>query len=75
MRKNQLKIAPIVAAVLVLALLLTYFLMSGTMNSVNDVTEQEALALLTENAVRAIMTLFLWIYRCLLWTAMKRRAA
>ena len=52
MRKNQLKIAPIVAAVLVLALLLTYFLMSGTMNSVNDVTEQEALALLTENAVQ-----------------------
>ncbi|MGN0598553.1 MAG: response regulator [Oscillospiraceae bacterium] len=52
MRKNQLKIAPIVAVVLILALLLTYFLMSNTMNSVNDVTEREALALLTENAVQ-----------------------
>ncbi len=52
MSKNQFKIAPIVAAVLILALLLTYFLMSNTMNSVNDVTEQEALALLTENAVQ-----------------------
>lgn len=52
MRKNQLKIAPIVAVVLILALLLTYFLMSDTMNSVNDVTEREALALLTENAVQ-----------------------
>ncbi|MGN1303670.1 MAG: sensor histidine kinase, partial [Oscillospiraceae bacterium] len=52
MRKNQLKIAPIVAVVLILALLLTYFLMSNTTNSVNDVTEREALALLTENAVQ-----------------------
>ncbi|MBP1559942.1 MAG: response regulator [Oscillospiraceae bacterium] len=50
--KNQLKIAPIVAVVLILALLLTYVLMSNTMSSVNDVTEQEALALLTENAVQ-----------------------
>lgn len=50
--KNQLKIAPIVAVVLLLALLLTYFLMSNTMNSVNNVTEKEALALLTENAVQ-----------------------
>ena len=50
--KNQLKIAPVFAVVLVLALLLTYFLMSDTMNSVNDISEQEALALLTENAVQ-----------------------
>ena len=52
MRRNQLKIAPTVAVVLILSLLLTYFLMSGTMNSINDVSEQEALALLTENAVQ-----------------------
>ena len=52
MIKNRLKIAPVFAAVLMLALCLTYFLMSDTMNSVNDVTEQEALALLTENAVQ-----------------------
>lgn len=52
MRKNQLKIAPVAAAVLILVLLLTYVLMSNTMRSVNDVTEQEALALLTENAVQ-----------------------
>ena len=52
MIKNRLKIAPVFAAVLILALCLTYFLMSDTMNSVNDVTEQEALALLTENAVQ-----------------------
>ena len=52
MRKIQLKIAPTVAAVLILSLLLTYFLMSGTMNSINDVSEQEALALLTENAMQ-----------------------
>ena len=44
--------APTVAVVLILSLLLTYFLMSGTMNSINDVSEQEALALLTENAVQ-----------------------
>ena len=52
MRRNQLKIAPTVAGVLILSLLLTYFLMSGTMNSINDVSEQEVLALLTENAVQ-----------------------
>ena len=49
--KNQFEMAPTVAVVLILSLLLTYFLMSGTMNSINDVSEQEALALLTENAV------------------------
>ena len=52
MRRNQLKIAPTVAGILILSLLLTYFLMSGTMNSINAVSEQEALALLTENAVQ-----------------------
>ncbi|MGN0585582.1 MAG: hypothetical protein ACI4JD_09030, partial [Ruminococcus sp.] len=52
MRKNKFKIAPVVGAVLIFALLLTYFLMSVTMNSVNDASEQEALALLTENAVQ-----------------------
>ena len=52
MRRNQLKMAPTVAGILILSLLLTYFLMSGTMNSINDVSEQEALALLTENAVQ-----------------------
>ena len=50
--KNQFEMAPTVAVVLILSLLLTYFLMSGTMNSINDVSEQEALALLTENAVQ-----------------------
>ncbi|MGN0618006.1 MAG: ATP-binding protein, partial [Ruminiclostridium sp.] len=50
--KNQLKIAPVVAVVLILALMLTYVLMKDTMTSVNNVTEQEALALLTENAVQ-----------------------
>ncbi len=50
--KNQLKIAPVVAVVLILALLLTYVFMTDTMTSVNNVTEQEALALLTENAVQ-----------------------
>ena len=52
MKKKQLKIAPIVAGVLILSLLLTYFLMSGTTKSINDASEQEALALLTENAVQ-----------------------
>ena len=52
MRRNQFKIAPTVAGILILSLLLTYFLMSGTMNSINEVSEQEALALLTENAVQ-----------------------
>ena len=52
MRKHQFKIAPTVAGVLILSLLLTYFLMTGTMNSINDASEQEALALLTENAVQ-----------------------
>ncbi len=50
--KKQIKLAPIVAIILVLASVLTYFLMSSTMDSVNDVSEQEALALLTENAVQ-----------------------
>ena len=52
MRKKQIKLAPVVAVIFVLALALTYFLMSDAMKSVNDVTEQEALALLTENAVQ-----------------------
>lgn len=52
MNKNKSKIAPIVAGVLVLSLLLTYFLMSNTMKTVNDVSEKEALGLLTENAVQ-----------------------
>ena len=52
MRRNQFKIAPTVAGILILSLLLTYFLMAGTMNSINEVSEQEALALLTENAVQ-----------------------
>ncbi len=52
MRKNQFKIVPVVAVVFITSLLLTYFLMSGTMNSINDASEQEALALLTENAVQ-----------------------
>ena len=52
MKKNQIKIVSTVAGVLILSLLLTYFLMSGTMNSINDAGEQEALALLTENAVQ-----------------------
>ena len=52
MRKYQFKIAPIVVVVLLMSLLLTYFLMSDTMNSINDVSEQEALALLTENAMQ-----------------------
>ncbi|MGN0596897.1 MAG: response regulator, partial [Ruminiclostridium sp.] len=42
----------IVVAVFLMSSLLTYFLMSSTMNSVNNVTEQEALSLLTENAVQ-----------------------
>ena len=52
MKKKQLKIAPIVAGVLILSLLMTYFLMSGTTKNINDASEQEALALLTENAVQ-----------------------
>ena len=52
MKKRQFKIAPTVAGVLILSLLLTYFLMTGTMNSINDASEQEALALLIENAVQ-----------------------
>ena len=52
MKKRQFKIAPTVAGVLILSLLLTYFLMSGTMRSINDAGEREALALLTENAVQ-----------------------
>ncbi|MDY2629651.1 MAG: response regulator [Lachnospiraceae bacterium] len=52
MRKNRFKIVPVVTVVFITALLLTYSLMSGTMNSINDVSEQEALALLTENAVQ-----------------------
>lgn len=52
MRKSQFKIAPTVAVVLILSLLLTYFLMSRTISSINEVSEQEALALLTENAVQ-----------------------
>ena len=52
MKKKQFKIAPAVAGVLILSLLLTYFLMSGTTKSINDASEQEALALLAENAVQ-----------------------
>ena len=52
MMKKQFKTAPTVAGVLILSLLLTYFLMSGTMRSINDAGEREALALLTENAVQ-----------------------
>ena len=52
MSRKHNKIAPVVAAILILSLLLTYFLMSGTMSSVNDISEQEALALLTENAMQ-----------------------
>ena len=50
--KKHFRIAPTVAGVLILSLLLTYFLMSGTMRSINDAGEREALALLTENAVQ-----------------------
>ena len=50
--KKRFQIAPMVAGVLILSLLLTYILMSGTMRSINDVGEREALALLTENAVQ-----------------------
>ncbi|MGN1369279.1 MAG: response regulator [Aristaeellaceae bacterium] len=52
MRKLPLRIIPAVVGVLILSLLLTYFLMSGTMDSINGISEQEALALLTENAVQ-----------------------
>ena len=51
MKKMQLKIAPTIAGVLILSLLITYFLLSGTTNNINEVSEQETLALLTENAV------------------------
>ena len=52
MKKKQFHTAPAVAGVLILSLLLTYVLMSGTMRSINDAGEREALALLTENAVQ-----------------------
>lgn len=52
MKKMQLKIAPTIAGVLILSLLITYFLLSGTTNNINEVSEQETLALLTENAVQ-----------------------
>ena len=52
MRKNQFKIVTIVVAVFLMSSLLTYFLMSGSMHSINDASEQEALALLTENAMQ-----------------------
>lgn len=52
MKKMQLKIAPTVAGVLILSLLMTYFLLSGTTKNINDVSEREALALLAENAVQ-----------------------
>ncbi|MGN0774471.1 MAG: response regulator [Candidatus Ventricola sp.] len=52
MRKKPIQSAPTVAGVLMLSLLLTYFLLSGAMNSINDVSGREALALLTENAVQ-----------------------
>ena len=41
MKKKQFKIAPTVAGVLILSLLLTYFLMSGTTKTINDASEQE----------------------------------
>lgn len=52
MKKKRFIIAPTVAGVLILSLLLTYFLMSGTTKTINEASEQEALALLTENAVQ-----------------------
>ena len=52
MKKSQFKIAATVTGVLVLSLLLTYFLMSLTIHSINNVSEKEALALLTENAMQ-----------------------
>lgn len=52
MKKNQFKIVFTVAGVLIPSLLLTFFLMTGTMDSINAISEQEALALLTENAVQ-----------------------
>lgn len=53
MKKNKnINIAPIVTVVLVLALVLTYLLMSATTKSINEASEQEALALLTENTVQ-----------------------
>ena len=52
MKKKRFIIAPTVAGILILSLLLTYFLMSGTTKTINDASEQEALALLTENAVQ-----------------------
>lgn len=50
MRKKQFRIA--VAGILIMTLVLTYFLMSGTMRTINHISEKEALALLTENAVQ-----------------------
>ena len=52
MGKIRFRIVPTVAGVLILSLLLIYFLLSGTMRSINDISEQEVLALLTENAVQ-----------------------
>ena len=52
MRRKTIRIAPTVAGVLILSLLLTYFLLSVAMNSINDISEREALSLLTENAVQ-----------------------
>ena len=52
MKKNQFKIVFTVAGVLIPSLLLTFFLMTSTMDSINAISEQEALALLTENAVQ-----------------------
>ncbi|MGM9958503.1 MAG: hypothetical protein ACI32B_04560 [Erysipelotrichaceae bacterium] len=52
MKKKQFKIASTVAGILILSLLLTYFLMSGTRKTINDASEQEGLALLTENTVQ-----------------------
>ena len=52
MRKKQFRIVATVAGVLVMTLVLTYFLMSSTMSSINEISEKEALALLTENAMQ-----------------------
>lgn len=52
MRKKQFRIAEIVAGVFVMTLMLTYFLMSGTTRTINNISEKEALALLTENTVQ-----------------------
>lgn len=52
MRKKQFRIEATVAGVFVMTLMLTYFLMSRTMSSINNISEKEALALLTENTVQ-----------------------